>query len=90
MAPHSSGDGTGCDNMTAIIVQFKPALFGNNNAEGTRKRAASPEAPIIEEVIKKQKVLDENVTVALAEGIPETIAEAKTESDQIAADTSST
>lgn len=21
------GDGTGCDNMTAIIVKFKPALF---------------------------------------------------------------
>jgi len=21
------GDGTGCDNMTAIIIKFKPALF---------------------------------------------------------------
>lgn len=26
LAPDTSGDGTGCDNMTAVIVQFKPLL----------------------------------------------------------------
>lgn len=26
LAPNTMGDGTGCDNMTAIIVKFKPAL----------------------------------------------------------------
>ncbi|KAJ8976989.1 hypothetical protein NQ317_013990 [Molorchus minor] len=34
LAPSTEGDGTGCDNMTAIIVQFK---------SNTLKRAASPE-----------------------------------------------
>lgn len=24
LAPDTSGDGTGCDNMTCIIVRFKP------------------------------------------------------------------
>jgi len=26
LAPDTGGDGTGCDNMTAVIVRFKPAL----------------------------------------------------------------
>ncbi|XP_065077196.1 probable protein phosphatase CG10417 [Ochlerotatus camptorhynchus] len=39
LAPHTKGDGTGCDNMTAIIVQFKPNLAG----AASRKRACSPE-----------------------------------------------
>lgn len=39
LAPHTKGDGTGCDNMTAIIVQFKPNLTG----VASRKRACSPE-----------------------------------------------
>lgn len=39
LAPHTKGDGTGCDNMTAIIVQFKPNFTG----AASRKRACSPE-----------------------------------------------
>lgn len=39
LAPHTKGDGTGCDNMTAIIVKFQPSLTGGPS----RKRAASPE-----------------------------------------------
>uniref|UniRef100_A0A1B0AMH1 protein-serine/threonine phosphatase n=1 Tax=Glossina palpalis gambiensis TaxID=67801 RepID=A0A1B0AMH1_9MUSC len=27
LAPNTMGDGTGCDNMTAVIVRFKPALL---------------------------------------------------------------
>lgn len=38
LAPHTKGDGTGCDNMTAIIVQFKPNFTG----AASRKRACSP------------------------------------------------
>lgn len=34
LAPDTMGDGTGCDNMTAIIVQFKSNIL---------KRAATPE-----------------------------------------------
>ncbi|XP_044755645.1 probable protein phosphatase 2C 21 [Coccinella septempunctata] len=40
LAPNTMGDGTGCDNMTAIIVQFR------NN----RKRSASPECQETESV----------------------------------------
>lgn len=52
------GDGTGCDNMTAIIVKFKPALYelptpatsqvtDTNNAEiqKARKRTAAESEP---------------------------------------------
>ncbi|KAG1665821.1 Protein phosphatase 1G [Nymphon striatum] len=35
LAPDSAGDGTGCDNMTAVIVKFKPALCEES---GTLKR----------------------------------------------------
>lgn len=57
LAPNTIGDGTGCDNMTAVIVQFKPLLLtelqkNNRNNNGTdvtttstassKKRSASP------------------------------------------------
>ncbi|XP_026858347.2 protein phosphatase 1G [Electrophorus electricus] len=37
LAPDTSGDGTGCDNMTCMIVTFSPHL-GSNAAEHTKKR----------------------------------------------------
>lgn len=57
LAPSTAGDGTGCDNMTAVIVQFKPLLVTelqkNNRSEiaadvtitstgSSKKRSASP------------------------------------------------
>ncbi|KAL0177386.1 hypothetical protein M9458_026280, partial [Cirrhinus mrigala] len=33
----TSGDGTGCDNMTCMIITFSPHL-GNNKDESTKKR----------------------------------------------------
>ncbi|XP_051507009.1 protein phosphatase 1G-like isoform X1 [Myxocyprinus asiaticus] len=39
LAPDTSGDGTGCDNMTCIIITFSPHL-GSDLAEGTKKRKA--------------------------------------------------
>lgn len=43
------GDGTGCDNMTAVIVQFKPSLIEQENtvdddviSSSSKKRSASP------------------------------------------------
>ncbi|KAH8265981.1 hypothetical protein KR026_005009 [Drosophila bipectinata] len=57
LAPNTMGDGTGCDNMTAVIVKFGKNLqnletsINNTNAEhtideqnATNKRCASPEA----------------------------------------------
>ena len=65
LAPNTSGDGTGCDNMTAIIVKFNfdsPSSVSINN-----KRPLSPDHISITETIdnsnnKKLKVLSENGT----------------------------
>lgn len=62
LAPNTFGDGTGCDNMTALIIQFKPSLaseFEKNKASDaigadvtttssteSKKRSASPTEPI--------------------------------------------
>ena len=31
LAPDTMGDGTGCDNMTAVIVKFKPGFITVKN-----------------------------------------------------------
>ncbi|XP_024151742.1 protein phosphatase 1G isoform X2 [Oryzias melastigma] len=41
LAPDTSGDGTGCDNMTCIIVTFQPLL---TPSEDTKKRKIREEA----------------------------------------------
>ena len=41
LAPKTFGDGTGCDNMTAVIVQFRPELANSSDIKSV-KRAASP------------------------------------------------
>uniref|UniRef100_A0A672L8A1 protein-serine/threonine phosphatase n=1 Tax=Sinocyclocheilus grahami TaxID=75366 RepID=A0A672L8A1_SINGR len=46
LAPDTSGDGTGCDNMTCIIISFSPNL-GSNMGESTKKR--KPEESTAEE-----------------------------------------
>lgn len=37
MAPDTSGDGTGCDNMTCIIISFKPRNAHPPAESGKRK-----------------------------------------------------
>lgn len=70
LAPNTIGDGTGCDNMTAIIVKFKPALFqlpAGNNAEAvaqpqkqSRKRSCEDgEAEAVSTAEKRQKIEDD-------------------------------
>ncbi|XP_051504688.1 protein phosphatase 1G-like [Myxocyprinus asiaticus] len=46
LAPDTSGDGTGCDNMTCMIITFSPHL-GSEMAEGTKKR--KPDETVVEE-----------------------------------------
>ncbi|CAK9828081.1 Probable protein phosphatase CG10417 [Anthophora retusa] len=52
LAPDTCGDGTGCDNMTAVIVRFKPsadAVTNSNISEiCTVKRSLSPSIPMDE------------------------------------------
>lgn len=47
MAPDTSGDGTGCDNMTCIIISFKPRNTHPPADSGKRKLedTAAPAAP---------------------------------------------
>lgn len=42
LAPHTRGDGTGCDNMTAIIVQFKPNFTGAASRKRTASKSVEP------------------------------------------------
>ncbi len=65
LAPNTCGDGTGCDNMTAIIVKFNfnsPSSVSTNN-----KRPLSPERLSATDTNensnnKKLKILTENGT----------------------------
>ncbi|KAL4705759.1 hypothetical protein ACJJTC_006540 [Scirpophaga incertulas] len=64
LAPSTMGDGTGCDNMTAIIIRFKDGVVADvgthsNNGEGAKKRAAEDEPSDNEQKdIKRQKIDD--------------------------------
>ena len=40
MAPNTMGDGTGCDNMTCIIVRFLPSLAGVTAPVATEESSA--------------------------------------------------
>lgn len=77
MAPNTFGDGTGCDNMTAIIVKFKPNLFdlpAPQNAEAhaepqvqsSRKRSCDDgEAEALPTAEKRQKIEDDLTPAAV-------------------------
>ncbi|GLV32541.1 uncharacterized protein CBL_00749 [Carabus blaptoides fortunei] len=43
LAPHTMGDGTGCDNMTAIIVQFKNGILKRSASSDCSQEEESPE-----------------------------------------------
>ena len=57
LAPNTMGDGTGCDNMTAIVVTFDQ-MFNNNQ----NKRTASQMDTSVDEdhPEKKTKIEEEN------------------------------
>lgn len=76
LAPSTVGDGTGCDNMTAIIVKFKPALFELPVAQAapaiaepqkaTRKRSCDGgEAEALPTTEKRQKIEDDLTPAAV-------------------------
>lgn len=59
LAPSTMGDGTGCDNMTAIIVRFKDGLIADvAQAEGPKKRANDDDESTEQQESKRQKVDD--------------------------------
>jgi len=60
LAPNTAGDGTGCDNMTAVIVQFKKNIQPmDDQVPNNRKRAASPLAVPSDDEHKRLKTGDE-------------------------------
>ncbi|XP_026329735.1 probable protein phosphatase 2C 11 isoform X2 [Hyposmocoma kahamanoa] len=64
LAPSTMGDGTGCDNMTAIIVRFKNGLIAevgqvSSNGEGSKKRAAEEEPSTEEQQDSKRQKVDD-------------------------------
>lgn len=64
LAPSTMGDGTGCDNMTAIIVRFKSGLIAevgqvSSNGEGSKKRAAEEEPSTEEQQDSKRQKVDD-------------------------------
>lgn len=58
LATNTDGDGTGCDNMTAIIVKF----HNLKSEENSKKRAAQeePEKTAAETENKKMKLEEES------------------------------
>lgn len=52
LAPDTSGDGSGCDNMTCIIVVFDDELMLQET--GSRKRSDAPSSE--EQPTKKAKI----------------------------------
>jgi hypothetical protein len=73
LAPNTSGDGTGCDNMTSIIVKFNfhqeicQTMTYTSPTSMNNKRPLSPDHLSTNETIdnnnsKKLKILTENGT----------------------------
>ncbi|XP_049866905.1 uncharacterized protein LOC126367438 isoform X2 [Pectinophora gossypiella] len=63
LAPSTMGDGTGCDNMTAIIVRFKDGLIADvgqlSNVEVSKKRVAEEEPSSEEQQDSKRQKVDD-------------------------------
>ncbi|KAJ2952673.1 hypothetical protein O0L34_g7012 [Tuta absoluta] len=55
LAPSTMGDGTGCDNMTAIIVRFKDGLI----ADAAQASAPAPAAAAVPQEPKKRAAEEE-------------------------------
>ena len=58
LAPNTEGDGSGCDNMTCIIVLFKPVSSfsqGSSLEEGKRRASSESDGVTFGEMSKKLK-----------------------------------
>ncbi|XP_014370238.2 probable protein phosphatase CG10417 isoform X2 [Papilio machaon] len=67
LAPTTMGDGTGCDNMTAIIVRFKDGLIADvgqhtSNTECPKKRTADCEPCNENQQDNKRQKLDDSLS----------------------------
>ncbi|KOB68061.1 Protein phosphatase 1G [Operophtera brumata] len=68
LAPSTMGDGTGCDNMTAIIVKFKDGAIvdaGSASTEGPKKRPAEEDPSQEEQQESKRQKVDDPLSSSL-------------------------
>lgn len=68
LAPSTMGDGTGCDNMTAIIVKFKDGAIveaGSATTEGPKKRPAEEDPSQDEQQESKRQKVDDPLSSSL-------------------------
>lgn len=81
LAPNTAGDGTGCDNMTAVIIQFQSAMLDRcctdanteDVATANKKRPLSPSKSLDStDSIKKLKTDSDPVEIGqiVAEILP--------------------
>jgi len=49
LAPDTNGDGTGCDNMTCVIVVFKDFTLGTASRTSNKRKAETTEADVIDD-----------------------------------------
>ena len=59
LAPNTMGDGTGCDNMTGIIVNFKKQPANGESAPATKRKAEESVADSTEDTPKRPKSVAE-------------------------------
>jgi protein phosphatase 1G len=60
MAPDTSGDGTGCDNMTCIIITFDKLLNNEQSERSAKRKATSDSEDAEQQDVKKSKADPEN------------------------------
>lgn len=59
IAPDTNNDGTGCDNMTAIIVRFRHDTETSSVADvGQKRRAVDEDDEVEPESTKRQKIAE--------------------------------
>merc|ERR1712008_211633 len=56
LAPDTMGDGTGCDNMTAVIAKLKPNAFSNKKQAGAQSEASVTEKTSSNLTVKEVKL----------------------------------
>lgn len=58
LAPNTCGDGTGCDNMTAVIIQFQNEL---------KERIHDTEQPVEEQNTTKKRPISPTIDINTAD-----------------------
>jgi len=61
LAPDTNGDGTGCDNMTCVIIVFKE-LQSTADSRTTNKRKAETDTDSVEDEVEPKRPREDVAT----------------------------